>query len=49
VAVSGVRQLSDGSSEPISLPWLLGPLDGALAVLSLTVVLLAAALMSARV
>jgi hypothetical protein len=48
VAVSGVRQLSDGSSAPISLPWLLGPLDGALAVMSLTVVLIAAALLSAR-
>jgi hypothetical protein len=48
VAVEGVRRLSDGSSEPLTLPRLLGPLDGALAVMSLTVVLLAAALLAAR-
>jgi hypothetical protein len=48
IAVEGVRRLTDGSSEPLTLPWLLGPLDGALATLSLTVVLLAAALLAAR-
>jgi hypothetical protein len=48
VAVEGVRRLSDGSSEPLTLPRLLGPLDGALAALSLTVVLIAAALLVAR-
>jgi hypothetical protein len=48
VAIEGVRRLADGSSEPLTLPRLLGPLDGALAVLSLTVVLIAAALLAAR-
>jgi hypothetical protein len=48
VSVSGTRNLTDGGTEPISLPGLLGPLDGALATLSLTVVLLAAALLSFR-
>src|SRR6185312_2249739 len=48
VTVEGVRRLSDGSSEPLTLPRLLGPLDGALATLSVTVVLLAAALLLAR-
>jgi hypothetical protein len=48
IAVEGVRRLTDGSSEPLTLARLLGPLDGALATLSLTVVLLAAALLAAR-
>jgi hypothetical protein len=48
VAVEGVRRLTDGSSEPLTLPRLLGPLDGALAMLSLTVVLIAVALLVAR-
>jgi hypothetical protein len=48
VSVSGTRRLTDGGAEPISLRGLLGPLDGALGALSLTVVLLAAALLSAR-
>jgi hypothetical protein len=48
VAVEGVRRLADGSSEPLTLARLLAPLDGALAVLSLTAVLLAAALLAAR-
>jgi hypothetical protein len=48
VAVEGVRRLADGSTEPLSRAALLGPLDGALAVLSLAVVLLAAALLAAR-
>jgi hypothetical protein len=47
-AVEGVRRLTDGSSEPLTLPSLLGPLDRALATLSVTVVLLAAALLVAR-
>ncbi len=48
IAVEGVRRLSDGSTEPLTLARLLGPLDGALAVMSLTVVLIAAALLAAR-
>jgi hypothetical protein len=48
VAVEGSRRMSDGSSEPISVAGLLAPLDGALAALSLTVVVLAAALLAAR-
>jgi hypothetical protein len=48
VAVEGVRRLTDGRTEPLSLARLLAPLDGALAVMSLTVVLLAAALLAAR-
>jgi len=48
VSVEGVRRLADGSAEPLTLPRLLGPLDGALAALSLTAVLLAAALLAAR-
>ncbi len=48
VAVEGVRRLTDGSSEPLTLPRLLGPLDGALATLSLTAVLLASALLVSR-
>ncbi len=47
-AVHGVRERTDGSSEPLSVGLLLGPLDGALAVLSLTMPLLAAALLAAR-
>ncbi len=48
VAVEGVRRLPDGSSEPLSRAALLTPLDGALAVLSLAMVVLAAAVLSAR-
>jgi hypothetical protein len=47
-AVQGVRERTDGSSEPLSVGVLLGPLDGALAVLSLTMPLLAAAVLAAR-
>jgi hypothetical protein len=47
-AVSGVRTLSDGRTEPLSLPGMLAPLDGALAALSLATVLTACALLSAR-
>jgi hypothetical protein len=46
--VDGVRERIDGSSEQLSVGVLLAPLDGALAVLSLTVPLLAAALLAAR-
>ncbi|HEY0517045.1 MAG TPA: hypothetical protein VGD00_07990 [Solirubrobacteraceae bacterium] len=48
VAIEGVRRLHDGSSEPLSRAALLTPLDGALAALSLAVVVLAGALLSAR-
>jgi hypothetical protein len=48
LAVEGTRTLIDGSSEELSLPALLAPLDGALALLSLAVPLLAAALLAAR-
>lgn len=47
-SVSGVRTLADGSSESLSLPALLAPLDGALAALSLAMVLTACALVAAR-
>lgn len=47
-SVVGVRTLADGSTEQLSLPRLLAPLDGALAALSLAVVLTACALLAAR-
>jgi hypothetical protein len=47
-SVSGVRTLPDGSAEPLSLTGLLAPLDGALAALSLAVVVTACALVAAR-
>jgi hypothetical protein len=47
-AVSGVRTLSDGRKVPLSLSDLLGPLDGALAALSLAIPVTACALVSAR-
>jgi hypothetical protein len=47
-SVSGVRTLSDGRLEELSLPRLLAPLDGALAALSLAVVVVACALVAAR-
>ncbi len=47
-AISGVRTLSDGRTEPLSLAGLLAPLDGALAALSLATVVTACALLSAR-
>jgi hypothetical protein len=46
--VSGVRTLSDGGSEPLSLAGLLAPLDGALAAMSLAMVATACALVAAR-
>jgi hypothetical protein len=47
-SVSGVRTLPDGRTEELSLPTLLAPLDGALASLSLAVVVTACALVAAR-
>jgi len=47
-SISGVRALSDGNSEPLTLAGLLGPLDGALAAMSLAMVVLAAALLVAH-
>jgi hypothetical protein len=47
-AVSGVRTLSDGRTEPLSIAGLLAPLDGALAALSLATVVTACALLAAR-
>ena len=47
-SVSGVRTLTDGGAEELSLPRLLAPLDGALAALSLAVVVVACALVAAR-
>jgi hypothetical protein len=48
LAVSGTRTLSDGSTEELSVGALLGPLDGALAALSLAIVVTACALVIAR-
>ncbi len=48
LAVSGTRTLSDGNTEQLSLAGLLAPLDGALAALSLAMVLTACALVVAR-
>ena len=47
-SVSGTRTRLDGSSEPLSLESLLGPLDGALAALSVAVPVTACALLAAR-
>jgi hypothetical protein len=47
-SVTGVRELADGSSEELSVARLLAPLDGALAALSLGVVVTACALVAAR-
>ena len=47
-SLTGVRTLSDGRTEELSLPRLLAPLDGALAALSLAVVVTACALVAAR-
>jgi hypothetical protein len=46
--VTGERTRADGSIEQLSLASLLAPLDGALAALSLAVVVLACALLAAR-
>ena len=47
-SIAGVRTLADGRTEELSLPVLLAPLDGALAALSLAVVVTACALVAAR-
>jgi hypothetical protein len=47
-SVSGVRERRDGSSEQITLESMLRPLDGALAAMSVAIVVLAAALLAAR-
>jgi hypothetical protein len=47
-AIRGVRMRSDGCSEELSLSGLLAPLDGALAALSLSVVVTACALGASR-
>lgn len=49
LALSGTRTRSDGSTEELSLGSLLGPLDGALAAMSLAIVVSACALVIARV
>ncbi len=47
-SVAGTRTLLDGRTEPLTLPQLLAPLDGALAALSLALALTAGALVAAR-
>jgi hypothetical protein len=47
-SISGVRTLPDGGAEPLSIAGLLAPLDGALAALSLAIVVTACALVIAR-
>jgi len=47
-SISGVRTLPDGGAEQLSLAGLLAPLDGALAALSLAIVVTACALVAAR-
>jgi hypothetical protein len=47
-SISGVRRLPDGAEEPLTVSSLLGPLDGALAALSLAMPVTACALVSAR-
>jgi hypothetical protein len=48
LAVSGTRTLRDGSSEPLTLERVLAPLDGALAALSLAMVITACAVVASR-
>jgi hypothetical protein len=47
-AIAGTRTLADGRVEPLSRAGLLAPLDGALAALSLAMVVTACALVAAR-
>ena len=47
-AVTGTRERSDGTSEPLSVEGLLDPLDGALMAMSVAMPLAAAALLCAR-
>jgi hypothetical protein len=48
-SVQGTRTRGDGSVEPVTVAGLLAPLDGALAALSLAMIVLACALVLARV
>ena len=48
VAVNGTRTLRDGTTEQLTLSGVLAPLDGALAALSLAIVLTACALVASR-
>jgi hypothetical protein len=48
VAVSGTQRLADGSSRELSAAGIAAPLDGALRVLSVSLVLLAAAAVAIR-
>jgi hypothetical protein len=48
VSVSGTRRLADGRDEPLMLDDMLAPLDGALAVLSLAMVIFACSLVAMR-
>jgi hypothetical protein len=47
-SVTGVRERSDGGREEISLAGMLAPLDRALAAMSVAIVVIAAALLAAR-
>ncbi len=47
-SVTGARERTDGTSEPLSVESLLGPLDGALMAMSVAMPLTAAALLCAR-
>src|SRR5438445_7666815 len=47
-SISGVRTARDGRTEELSLPSLLAPLDGTLAALSVAVVVVAGAVLAAR-
>ena len=47
-SVSGVRTAADGSTEPLSVQSMLAPLDGALAAMSLAMVITACAFVAAR-
>jgi hypothetical protein len=47
-SVTGARERTDGTSEPLSVEGLLGPLDGALMAMSVAMPLTAAALLCAR-
>jgi hypothetical protein len=49
VSVAGERELRDGRREPITLQSMLAPLDGALAAMSVAIVVVAAALLFARI
>jgi hypothetical protein len=48
-SVTGVRTMRDGSTKPIALGSLLAPLDGALAAMSLAMVITACALVASRI